>query len=250
MPPQFRAPSLLLTAAESRAFLEFGAMLAARPLLARAARGDNRPVVVLPGFLAGDVSTRPMRRFLENLGHDVHGWGLGRNWGPSPGARAGLRQRVLQVTERTGQPAALVGWSLGGIYARHLAKLFPDRVRQVVTLASPFRMSKGDRSRVSEVYRAAAGHHHVDFTPMGGDYDLGVPATSLFTKTDGVIDWRACLDRPGPEAENIEVRASHFGIGYNPVALFVLADRLAQNGAWQPFRPPPWMDKLVSAGES
>ncbi len=248
MRSDFCAPPLRYTAIESRAFVEFGAFFAAQPLLATAPRGDGGPVLVLPGFLAGDASTVPMRRYLRRLGHAAHGWGQGRNWGPAPDTRASLRRRILQLTESSGAPVALVGWSLGGIYARHLAKVFPDRVRQVVTLASPFRMRNGDRSRVSDVYRAAAGHHHADFTPMGGDYDLGVPATSIYTKTDGVVDWRACLDRPGPQAENVQVKASHFGIGHNPAALYVVADRLAQPAdAWRHFEPPSWLTKLVTA---
>lgn len=242
MRAEFRPPPLRYTALEPRALLELGAYLAARPLLRRAPRGAGRPVLVLPGFMAGDESTIAMRRYLRKLRHDAVGWGQGRNWGPSPATRSGLRRRVLQLSETRGQPVALVGWSLGGIYARHLARLFPDRVGQVVTLASPFRMSNGDSSRVSQVYRVTAGHHHADFTPMGGDDVLDVPATSIYTKTDGVVDWRACLDRPGPHTENVAVNASHFGIGHHPAALYVIADRLAQpDGDWRPFEPPGWL---------
>ncbi len=242
MPSRFQPPPLRYTALEPRALLELGAFFAARPLLRSAPRGDGRPVLVLPGFMAGDESTIAMRRYLRKLGHDATGWNLGRNWGPSPATRSALRRRVLQIAETSGERVALVGWSLGGIYARHLAKLYPQRVRQVVTLASPFRMSNGDRSRVSQVYRVTAGHHHADFTPMGGDEPLDAPATSIYTKTDGVVDWRACLDRPGPRAENVEVNASHFGIGHHPAALYVIADRLAlPDDDWRPFEPPAWM---------
>lgn len=242
MPPPFHPPPLRYTAAEGRAVAEYWTSVAAWPLLGRAPRGRGEPVLVLPGFLAGDASTLPIRRHLRRLGHDAAGWGQGRNWGPSPGTRAAMRRRVLQVTESAGAPVALVGWSLGGIYARHLAALYPDRVRMVVTLASPFRMSNGDRSRVSEVYRATAGHHHADFTPLGGDRPLPMPATSIYSKTDGIVDWRACLDRPGPTAENVEIPSSHFGIGHHPLALYVMADRLAQRpGEWAPFDPRRWM---------
>ncbi len=233
----FRAPPLRYTALEPRAILELGAFVAARPWLARAPRGDGRPVFVLPGFMAGDGSTLAMRRYLARLGHDTYGWEQGRNWGPSPATRAALRRRLLEIHRATGEPVAIVGWSLGGIYARHLAHVFADQVRQVVTLASPFRMSNGDRSRVSAAYQAAAGRHHADFTPLGGDFQLAVPATSIYSRTDGVVDWRACLDIPGPTAENVEVNASHFGMGHHPQALLVIADRLAQPpGEWAPFR--------------
>jgi pimeloyl-ACP methyl ester carboxylesterase len=169
--------------------------------------------VVLPGLAAGDGSTDPLRRFLRVLGYDVLGWGLGRNVGPTVDIRRGLADLVAAAYRRRQQPVSLVGWSMGGIYARELARQAPDAVREVVTLGSPFR----DRER------AAA---------------LPVPATSLYSRSDGIVPWERCLDLVSERAENIEVVASHIGLGHNPAVLHVVADRLAQPaGTWTPFTP-------------
>jgi len=132
-------PSPALLALEGRAWLEFAALVPALPLLARAPRGDGHPVLVLPGWLASDRSTWALRRFLRDRGYHVHGWRLGRNLGPDAGTVAGLGRRFVALRARHGQKLSLVGWSLGGIYARELARRFHGDVRQVITLASPFR---------------------------------------------------------------------------------------------------------------
>src|SRR5882724_10287436 len=134
-----RPPSPALLALEGRAWLEFAALLPALPLLARAPRGDGHPVLVLPGWLASDRTTRPLRWFLRDRGYHAHGWKLGRNHGPDAETVAGLGRRFLALRDRHRRRLTLVGWSLGGIYARELARRFPDDVRQVITLASPFR---------------------------------------------------------------------------------------------------------------
>ena len=209
----YRPNPALLATELPRAFGELGASLAMSPLLARAPRGDGHAVVVLPGLAASDGSTLPLRRFLRSLGYHVHGWRLGRNQGPTHRIISGLETRFTSLRDLHGKPISIVGWSLGGIYAREIARREASAVRQVITLGSPFRMTGPARG-------------------------LPVPVTNVYTKGDGVVSWRACIDDPGPRRENIEVRGSHCGLGVNAAALLVIADRLAQPaGTWEPFVP-------------
>ena len=137
---------MLLQLLESRAMFEMGAFLAASPLLRIIGRGDRHPVLVLPGFTADDRSTVPLRWFLRSQGYWTHGWHLGSNYGPTRRIIQGLDERILEIYERHERKVTVIGWSLGGIYARMLARRQPDSVRQVITLGSPFRMVEGDHS--------------------------------------------------------------------------------------------------------
>jgi pimeloyl-ACP methyl ester carboxylesterase len=239
-------PALLLL--EGRAFLELAATLSTYPFLRRAPRGDGHPVLVYPGFMASDFSTRALRRFLRDLGYAVHGWKLGRNVGPSPEVALRLAERLQDIRGRYDRRVSLVGWSLGGIYARELARRFPDDVRQVITLASPFRDVEATNVPrfLREVARrrplpAEADHRRVLHAP------LAVPTTAIYSRTDGIAAWESCRLDEGPQSQNIEVASSHLGIGHHPVALLTIADRLAQpEGAWCRFTPPPgWRWPLV-----
>src|SRR5229473_5989155 len=135
---RLRPPGLGLLLAEARGIFEFNASLLLSPLLMRAPRGDGHPVLTLPGFLASDLSMAPMRRYLTELGYDTHGWRMGRNTGGVARVQSALLDRLKEIHADTGRKISIVGWSLGGIYARHLALQAPDMVRRVVTLASPF----------------------------------------------------------------------------------------------------------------
>jgi pimeloyl-ACP methyl ester carboxylesterase len=193
-----------------RAGFDAASLASVWPLLLRAPKGDGHPVLVLPGLGASDLSTRVLRGFLRDRGYHVHAWRLGRNLGPRPATITGLRNRVAEVAERHGRKMSLVGWSLGGIYAREIGRSAPQVVRQVITLGSPF-------------------HLH-DRTP------LRVPATAIYTRGDGVVPWRSCLESTSATSESVEVVASHSGMGHNPGVLWVIADRLAQpEGGWRPF---------------
>ena len=161
---QVRAPSPALQALEQFAVLEYGALVAASPFLRVAGRGDRHPVLVLPGFTASDRSTAPLRAFLRTHGYWVHGWGLGRNMGPTAAIVDGIEQRLVTLHQRHGVKVSLVGWSLGGIYARELARLHPESVRQVITLGSPFRLRDGDRSSATFLASRLARR----FVPISG----------------------------------------------------------------------------------
>jgi pimeloyl-ACP methyl ester carboxylesterase len=236
------APPLALYLSDpGRAVIEFGLMLGALPLRRTLPVGDGHPVLVLPGLLAADESTAPLRRILRRLGYHVHGWGLGRNLGPTAIITNGLRARLDQLANRHGVPLSLIGWSLGGIYARVLARNAPHAVRQVITLGSPFRLADPRQSRASGAFNRYT-HLHVRRAPLPVEFDsapLPVPATSIYSRLDGIVAWRACLDPPAPRAENIAVTASHFGYGHHPAVIYAVADRLAQpEGHWVAFRSP------------
>lgn len=236
-----RAPAAWLRVLESRAVLEMGAGAVATPWLRRAARGDGHPVLVLPGFLTDDRATAALRFTLQGQGYAVSGWGAGRNLGPTPDTVDAMRERLQELHGRHNRPVSIVGLSLGGLYARRLAQRVPEMIRQVITLGSPFRMSPDDRSALSPVFeRLRPTFVPVDesLPPLDGSH-LPVPATSIYTRTDGVVRWWQCLESEGPGRENIEVRGSHSGLGFNPAAVYAVGDRLAQPAdAWRPFRRP------------
>ena len=202
--------------------------------------GDGHPVLVFPGLAASDISTAILRRYLKDRGYGAHRWMQGRNLGPRPGVIAGCRERVLSLEKRYGKKVSLVGWSLGGIYARETAKIVPEAVRSVITLGTPFTGSP-KATNAWRVYEMASGERVDDH---GRDWpDLGksppVPTTSIYSRTDGIVAWQCSVQEPTPatHSENIEVSsASHVGLGVNPAVLYAIADRLAQpEGAWQPF---------------
>ena len=227
---RLQPPSLFLMLAEARSLFELNSSLLLSPLLLRAPKGDGHPVLTLPGFLASDLSMAPMRRYLKELGYDTHAWKMGRNFGGVSSKRGALRDLLTGIHEQTGRKVSLVGWSLGGIYARDLALQLPDMVRAVITLGSPF-ANDIRATNATRLYEALSGEA-VDDNPeirqaIAGD--LPVPATSVYSRTDGIVNWHTSLLRPSKTAENIEVHfASHIGLGVNPAALWAVADRLAQ----------------------
>jgi len=234
-------PSRLLLLAEGRALWEAGAALALWPLLQLTPRGDGHPVLVLPGLVASDMSTRLLRRYLEGRGYDAHGWGLGRNFGPREGIEDGMTAKLEALHAESGRKVSLIGWSLGGVYARLLAARHPQWVRSVVTLGSPFTGS-ARATNAWRVYEGVSGQSAEDPRRMKQVRPTPpVPTTSIFSRSDGVVAWRCSVEEPGPQSENIEVIASHLGLGAHPAVLYALADRLAQpEGQWKPFDRKLW----------
>lgn len=237
-----RPPHHLLALAEGRALFELAAFYAARPLLSALPKGDGHPVLVLPGFLASDSSTGPMRKLLSDLGYDSYGWDLGRNLRVDLKRVHQMEALLIRIHRETGRKVSIIGWSLGGVFARELAKLHPKLVRQVISLGSPIHDDRRhtNASRLFEMLNGKEpeplrkGH----FT--GLDQAPPVPTTSILTRTDGVVHWRGSVQHPqadNDQTENIEVRASHCGLGVNPSVMVALADRLSQpEGSWRPFK--------------
>ena len=218
------APSLLLTLSEGpRVAASIGALALGAPWLAAAPRGDGHPVLVLPGLMASDASTAALRRFLKTLGYKAYKWHLGRNVGPTAAVRAELPVALARIAARNGAKVSVIGWSLGGIYARDLAHRHPQHVRQVITLASPYRLQNPAQSRAGNAFKRYS-HLHVwegDTDRMTGmsPQPLSVPSTSIYSRTDGIVAWQHCIEPPGIQTENIRVRTSHLGVGFDPPAL-------------------------------
>jgi hypothetical protein len=229
-------PSRELLFLELRAIWELSAFFASYPLLRMAPRGDGHAVLVLPGLAANDTSTRPLRRFLNDQGWDANGWELGHNHGPRPGAEEKMQNRLATLFRDTGRKVSLVGWSLGGVFAREMARREPDHVRCVITLGSPF-AGAPRASNAWQLYERAS-YRKVEDWPGREQMKTPppVPTTAIFSRTDGIVAWQGCLEREGPRAENIEVEGSHCGLGHNPTVLYAIADRLSQPaGHWKPF---------------
>ena len=238
---------------EQRVPFELGALVAAAPWLRGFGRGDRHPVLVLPGFMGDDGSTIALRAFIRSWGYWAHGWRLGSNVGPTRSILDGIRDRLDALHGRHGRPVSLVGWSAGGVFARHLAREQPQAVRGVITLGSPLQMDPGDRSAASLL----ADRLQSRFDPTFGgvaEHRLGalpVPSTSIYSRTDGVVRWQVCLDVSDDRHENVEVLGSHVGLGFNASALFVVADRLAQaEGTWRPFQAPPGLGRVYPPAAS
>ncbi|WP_299881734.1 hypothetical protein [uncultured Sulfitobacter sp.] len=233
------APRKSLLLLEGRAIPELFGFAAALPTLtALVPRGDGQPVLILPGLTAGDSSTVSMRRFLKTKGYPTYGWKMGLNFGPRPGVEQGLIDLVESLADKYDRKVSIVGWSLGGIYARQLGKMMPKLVRQVISMGSPF----GGSPRATNawrVYEMASGQSsHDGERHMGGAISAPapVPSTAIYSKTDGICAWQNCIEVQSDIAENIEVRGSHCGLGHHPAAVYAVADRLAQpEGAWKPF---------------
>ena len=186
--PRLRPPGLGLLLAEVRGIFEFNASLMLSPFLMSAPRGDGHPVLTLPGFLASDVSMAPMRRYLTELGYDPHAWRMGRNTGGLTRVRMALRNRLAEIHRSTGRKVSIIGWSLGGVYARDLALHAPEMVRYVVTLGSPF-ANDVRATNATRLYEALSGEtvgsDPVLLQALAGD--LPVPTTSIYSRADGIV---------------------------------------------------------------
>jgi alpha-beta hydrolase superfamily lysophospholipase len=233
----FRAPPLALLATEPlRALFDgFAAHFSCEAMPV----GDGHPVIVYPGLGAGAMQTSQLRSFLKACGFTVVDWEGGINTGPIGALHdwlGTLEDRLREVHRRHGRKVSLVGWSLGGVYARELAKSCPECVRQVITLATPFQ-ALGHGNHAGAVFRwlhpdsshlDADLHERVRRTPP-------VPTTSIYSRSDGIVSWRGCLERRTRRSENVEVSASHLGMVSHPQVMRLVASRLAQaEGQWRP----------------
>jgi pimeloyl-ACP methyl ester carboxylesterase len=202
--------------------------LLALPRLPRFSRGHGEPVLLLPGFGAGDASNAVLNAMLRYLGYRVYGWGLGVNRGNVEALLPQVEARVRAIHDQTGLPVRLIGWSLGGVLAREVARDAPELVDRVVTMGTPV-VGGPKYTRVGAAYRAAG--YDVDEIErkieIRHEVPIRVPVTAIYCKADGIVDWRACIDRRTPGLEHVEVRATHFSLGFDPKVLEIVAERLA-----------------------
>lgn len=234
-----KGPALFWTLTEgARASVELSSFIALRRLMRRLPKGDGHPVIFFPGFVASDFSTRPMRKLFDRLGYRTLGWGMGRNLVFNDLREAQMNTLVKEAFEKYGQKISLVGWSLGGVFAREIAKSNPDIIRTVISLGSPI-SGEMEHSNARRLYQALNGKPDSNFRARLATISQAppVPTTSIYTKTDGIVAWKGSIQRPGKTpSENICIPASHIGLGVNPLVMYALADRLAQpEDKWTPF---------------
>lgn len=240
--PKSESPYRLLTLLEvPRALVEASSLLPARTLLHGLDRGDGHSVMTLPGFLATGRSMRIVRKYLRVWGYDAHCWEMGRNLGllKEHNLEELLNDRLAQLNDSSGEKVSLVGWSLGGLFARELARRNPERVRTVITMGSPIGNPKATNAwrlyeRVSRTrVDGEAIRRRVETVR---DPIEGIPMTAVFSQSDAIVSANIATLPPGPLVENVGVVASHFGMGFNPAVLYLIADRLAQDvDRWKPF---------------
>ncbi|WP_411289804.1 esterase/lipase family protein [Sphingorhabdus sp.] len=237
-----KSPSLLLAVTEfARASLDIASLPFAAPLLLQAPKGDGHPVLLLPGFMAGEGTMKPLYKFLKRLGYAPYQWDLGRNLGQKAIGSEGEKMvaRLDEIYAATGRKVTLIGWSLGGSFARMLSRRRPEIVRQVISLGAPikgspkatnawmaFQMITGQKINGPQMKAQVAEGHLIP----------PVPATAIFSRNDGIVAWRNAREPEATTTDNIEVRGSHCGLGVNPAVWWAIADRLAlPEDGWKRF---------------
>lgn len=228
--PALKPPARLLGLLEARAPLEGMSLLLAWPWLARAPRGDGRPVLLAPGYGASDRSMQPLFSYLGWLGYDMHHWGQGVNRGNVRRYVDALMERVEELQQqRDGQKVTLIGWSLGGVVARELAREAPQLVREVITMGTPI-VGGPKYTSIGSFYAKLENIDMDRFEQEVHERNLrGIecPITAIYSKTDGVVAWRAAMDTYNAHAKNVQVSASHLGLGVNPSVWKIIAETLA-----------------------
>ena len=247
--PHVGSPSVLSSLLEARIFMEMALLPASLPLLMAAPQGDGHPVILVPGFMAGESTLAALKLFLQNKGYDVHTWGLGRNVGFRGKHANALPQKIRYLHHTTGRKVSLVGWSLGGVFSFYGAETTQDCVRSIITLGSPVSVDMmGNQSppALKAMYRlvshrlgASAHLMQPRAKAMREHRRLPIPTSCLYSLSDGVVPpQEATIDGDPALHENIQVPGSHVGLGFNGIVMAIVADRLAQpEGHWKPFAP-------------
>lgn len=217
---------------ELRAPLDWASVLYRAPQLAFAPKGDGRPVMLIPGYGADETSMLPLGHYLKYLGYDVYDWAQGRNRGDVEGDIRRVGSRVREIHDaRENEPVTLIGWSLGGVSAREAARLFEAYVREVITMGTPI-IGGPKYTTVASRFADSANLDLDEFEKeVHARNSIGIkqPVTSIYSKADGIVSWRASVDTYNQHARNIEVNSSHFGMGANGKVWHLIAELLAEN---------------------
>lgn len=265
-PVNLDPPELIHSVLEgARVFLEMGSSAALRPMFRLLPRGDGHSVMALPGFFGADGSTAPLRGFLNRRGYKALPWGLGRNMsdGGSMGSlddfldhRGEVEKQIADRVEAefhaTGRKVSLIGWSLGGLYAVGIAHRYPDYIRQVITLGTPYGDPRGTAlyNVLGRVYEAevdeSALQRWIEYTYLA-EQPLSVPVTALYSDSDGIVGRGIARCQANSEhVENIRVSASHVGFPFNPAVWALISLRLGRSeDQWQPLRIPACLAPLA-----
>ncbi len=247
---EIKRPSLVWSLTEaSRALLEFGIYYPYKFLSRLPKSGDGHPVLFLPGFLASDKSTIPLRKFIYNLGYQVYGWESGRNLADVKNLDL-LIEKTKKLHKKHDKKVSIVGWSLGGVFARQIAKAKPQLVRQVITMGSPFKgITKPNNAKwMYDILTNGEGTASID-PDLIADLPMPapVPTTAIYSKEDGIVPWQVCMEQIETKIhQNIQVRGSHLGMGVNPSILWIIADRLQYHDEnWRHFKPDTQLEDLL-----
>lgn len=225
-PRATRSPSWRKLVAEATSPLEAARLPAAVRRLRSMPRGDGHVVIDIPGWQAPEASGLPLRRYLSWLGYDARGWSFGKNLGDPARDAVRLTESVVDIVAESGRPVSLVGWSLGGVIAREVARQRPDLVRRVITYGTPV-VGGPTFTAVAGSYTHEVREHASRVTErLDAQRPIRVPLTVIYSRRDGIVAWPACIDRVSPDAEHVEVRSTHVGMGVDPDVWSVVAERL------------------------
>lgn len=245
-----KKPGLFWLATEAvRAGFELGSFIPYRFISDSSDTIDLHPVLVIPGFLSSDVSTKPLRDYLEKLGYHTYGWGLGRNYGDE-GDLEPLLDFTDELYSKYRMKISLIGWSLGGIFARQIAKANPHLIRQVITLSSPFN-DVTEKTRVGWIHQLITNSKTKDAVAPEFLEDIPkpapVPTTAIFSKQDGIVPWANCIELIESDIhQNIQVVGSHLGLGFNPFVMEIIKDRLQyREENWVKYKPKSALAKAL-----
>lgn len=238
-----KPPHWLLAVTEpARTLRDLSSLALFRPLLNKLPRGDGHAVMVIPGFMGDDSYNKPLINFLNSLGYRASGCGLGRNLGPTRFKPEHVQQKLQSIVDEGVEKVSVIGHSLGGIYAREMARAEPSLIRQVITLGSPFAKGRDTATHANGIFRLLNPTTDTDPDLQAWQEDMHeappVPTTSIFTRGDGVVNWRTSVQTDGHEqTQDIKVFGSHVGLTLNPAVWFLLADRLQHDEeSWSPHR--------------
>jgi pimeloyl-ACP methyl ester carboxylesterase len=194
-----------------------------------AARGLGQPVIVLPGFLSPEVTTARLREFLGRQNFDARSWTCGLNIGPMPHVVREVERQARALADASGRAVSLVGVSLGGTIAREVAKCCPDPIARVITLVSPVHLPVvTPLAPLAEAASLLWDMEELNALDAVAE-PPSVPVTALFSRDDGVIDWRASVPHPSEKVEIVEVSGPHMTVCSNPQVQRIVADWLARS---------------------
>lgn len=228
MTEPFAAPAPTSLIREARCLFELPRLLMRFPELTRQPRGQGQPVLILPGYGAGDASTLMLKSYLRLLGYRARGWGLGRNVGEASELLPRILKRAASLARRGRRPIRLIGWSFGGYLARELARERADLIGQVITLGTPV-IGGPKYTAFAQIFQQRG----IDVEAIAAAVEarnqilIRAPVVAIYSRRDTVVAWQACIDRNGGNVEHVEVPTTHFGFGFCPEVYKIIAQRLA-----------------------
>lgn len=225
---EINAPSFLAVANELLTPFEFAHLALSTFSLLQQPSGSGEPVLVLPGMGTNDTSTLILRSYLNWLGYSSFGWGLGKNTGNLSQLQPAVGELVSNKYDQDQQPIAIIGWSLGGVIAREIARDYPTQISQVITMGCPIgggpkytafgQFCRGTQSELDSIEEKIAERER---------RPIKTPITSIYSKHDGVVGWKASIDTVNQQTDHIEVSSTHLGLGISPSVFKVLAQKLS-----------------------